>query len=650
MKLITEPTVYLVGRQEVDDSELQRFLDDHAVSGWETDTEVGAEVLSEAAGRTCYMSFSKPRPGGNAAYLGHIKEVGHGCYDADTDVLTLAGWKAWPDVTEDDRLATLNPQTRLVEYHKPVRLVRYLHTGRMYRVESQQVDLLVTPDHQMYACPTTTLLGRQKQEYTLVKAAELQHISHAYMKGSDGSLDGWWANCPGRDEFALLGFAIGDGSTSGKGSRTVRFRLRRERKIAWLRSVCERLKLLGYTLDETGGDRYTVGLPSSGVQAGLMSHLFGGIYDEHGEKQIPYSESVFSGASRAALEGLFEGLMQSDGHEGETGDSFDTTSSHLPGQFQQLCLHIGLAANLVYTYGPEDRPSSFGDKPLTRLGVIRRCLKPEVNKWSGCDGRTSWVEGWHGEVFCAEVPNNILYVRRNGKPVWSGNSVLEHSVYNLLITGVSRSLTHELVRHRAGLGFSQLSQRYVDESVAEYVVPPDLQEEVAANEYWTSLSVDRMFGPHPERWAKYANAAGELNEAFHRLADAGDRWVRAVDEVHCRYVWLSDYLAAKWKRQFGAGDGPGSALKTESRKYARQTARSILPNATETKIFVTMNARAARHFIEQRGSRHAEPEIRILAGKVLEVLQRESQNLFNDYRRTSLLDGTFELETDYRKV
>ena len=57
---------------------ISRFLEDHEAEQWSTDTEVPAHVLPEVAGRLCYMSFAKPRPGGNSAYLGHIKEVGHG--------------------------------------------------------------------------------------------------------------------------------------------------------------------------------------------------------------------------------------------------------------------------------------------------------------------------------------------------------------------------------------------------------------------------------------------------------------------------------------------------------------------------------------------------------------------------------------------
>ena len=77
VRVLTEPTVYLLGKQMMVPGELDRFLADHGVS-WSSDSEVAAEVITETAGRTCYMSFAKPRPGGNAAYLNHIKEVGHG--------------------------------------------------------------------------------------------------------------------------------------------------------------------------------------------------------------------------------------------------------------------------------------------------------------------------------------------------------------------------------------------------------------------------------------------------------------------------------------------------------------------------------------------------------------------------------------------
>lgn len=216
------------------------------------------------------------------------------------------------------------------------------------------------------------------------------------------------------------------------------------------------------------------------------------------------------------------------------------------------------------------------------------------------------------EVLC-ETAGRVCYMsfarpRPGGNSVYLGHikevghgSVLEHAVWNFLVTGVSRSLTHELVRHRSGFGYSQLSQRYVDESVAEYVEPDVIAED-------------------PE---------------LHRI------WAEAIARCHAAYLELAERLQEKFQ------DEPD---RTARRKAARQAARSVLPNATETKIFVTANARAIRHFLEQRGARAAETEIRKLANALLRIMRQESPNLFNDYREIPLPDGTFEIVTDYRKV
>lgn len=213
----------------------------------------------------------------------------------------------------------------------------------------------------------------------------------------------------------------------------------------------------------------------------------------------------------------------------------------------------------------------------------------------------------------AEVAGRVCYMSF-AKPRPGGNkayldhilevghgSVLEHAAWNFLFTGISRSCTHELIRHRAGFGYSQLSQRYVDESIAEYVEP-----DCIAND--------------PE---------------LHRL------WQDAVANAHQAYMKLTERLQESFKDE---------SDRTLRRKMARQAARSVLPNATETKIFVTANARALRHFVELRGSAHAEPEIRKLAVAVLKVMQREAPHLFGDYRLVPLPDGTSEVTTAHRKV
>ena len=161
-------------------------------------------------------------------------------------------------------------------------------------------------------------------------------------------------------------------------------------------------------------------------------------------------------------------------------------------------------------------------------------------------------------------------------------SVLEHANYTLLIEGVSRSLTHELVRHRAGFAYSQLSQRYVDESHAAFVVPPAIIGDDSLEVSWRT-----------------------------QVESAQAAYVSLVDELIARYSWVED--------------------KVHRRKMAREAARGVLPNSTETKIVVTGNVRAWRTMLELRSSEGAELEIRRLAVEVLRILQTEAPGFFADF-------------------
>jgi thymidylate synthase (FAD) len=84
-------------------------------------------------------------------------------------------------------------------------------------------------------------------------------------------------------------------------------------------------------------------------------------------------------------------------------------------------------------------------------------------------------------------------------------------------------------------------------------------------------------------------------------------------------------------------DEPDPTLR---RKRARQAARAILPNATETRIVVTGNYRAWRHFIEMRATSHADVEIREIAVEVLRQLQGVAPNVFADFTISTLDDGS----------
>jgi thymidylate synthase (FAD) len=169
-------------------------------------------------------------------------------------------------------------------------------------------------------------------------------------------------------------------------------------------------------------------------------------------------------------------------------------------------------------------------------------------------------------------------------------SVLEHASVSFYITGVSRSCTHELIRHRH-FSYSQLSQRYVPEDDARVVLPPGLDND----------------------------------------PDLQQIVLDAADASRAAYLEVLERLEAKF------AEAPNAVLL---RKQARQAARAVLPNDTETRLVVTGNYRAWRHFIAMRASEHADTEIRRLAIACLRELTAAAPAVFADFSITVLADGS----------
>jgi thymidylate synthase (FAD) len=158
-------------------------------------------------------------------------------------------------------------------------------------------------------------------------------------------------------------------------------------------------------------------------------------------------------------------------------------------------------------------------------------------------------------------------------------------VWTILISGVSRSFTHQLVRHRAGFSYSQLSQQYHDESDTDFVVPPGLN------------------GPAKEDWTK---SMAELKALYAKL-----RQVAAPERMESR----------------------------EALRVRRSIARSVLPNATETSIVVSANARAIRHFLNVRGSTLGDIEMRLVSRAIFDELRPQAPAVFSDYAVIDCEDG-----------
>lgn len=206
-------------------------------------------------------------------------------------------------------------------------------------------------------------------------------------------------------------------------------------------------------------------------------------------------------------------------------------------------------------------------------------------------------------------------------------SVCEHAVWTFGVEGVSRSFSHELERHRAGVSPSELSQRYVDCSDIAFVLAPArlkwFRDYCHIEGYCAAGGTDIDELPQFVGWSKHK------------------RWIESRESDIEDYE--DDTLSL-------LAIAPSELSGTDKRKWARQAARDGLPNCTETKLVLTMNARAIRNVCEQRGSRFADAEIRRFANVLYDIMIVEAPHIFSDYTTEVLYDGSRELNTKNRKV
>ncbi|AWK73098.1 thymidylate synthase (FAD) [Rhodococcus oxybenzonivorans] len=237
---------------------------------------------------------------------------------------------------------------------------------------------------------------------------------------------------------------------------------------------------------------------------------------------------------------------------------------------QTVSLRVQLVAKTEF-FPPEDIPwetDADGGEALAEFAG-RACYQ----SWSKPNPRTATNAGYL---------RHLLEVGHE--------SVLEHGSVTFYITGISRSCTHELIRHRH-FSYSQLSQRFVRENDSNVVVPPAIAGD-------------------PELEALFATATDASRAAYGELLEA---------------------LEAKLAET--------SSLPVRN-KEARQAARAVLPNATETRVVVTGNYRAWRHFVSMRATEHADVEIRRLAVECLRQLQKAAPNVFGDFEIVDWGDGS----------
>ncbi len=620
----TSPAVFLIARPSIDVEGMRGYLEDVGGESWlkrrleESDGELeGGEALVEFGGRACYRSWE---PGLNPnvtkvrtdqrEYFANILRSAHGsvlehanysfalrnvsrvfCYDAETEVLTEDGWKAWPEIDGTEVFATVNPDSSVLEYQHATEHFVGDYDGPMYRVRSEQVDLFVTPNHRMWVKAYDTQANRRGEEpYRVRLASEIMGKRVAYQKtvlwhgqesGSvaiPGTKRTWQTKAAGAsvtrhyvgDEFPLQEFArfLGHWLAEGclNGHQIVLAQNRGEQLDAMTDNI-RRMGLRTYQPSSGHGAVRTqnVALRDSLAACGTPAH----------EKHVP---AYVHGWGPSILRIFLEAYVDGDGSRRRDGKHsvIYTSSRRMADELQILAIKAGWSANIriddrtglerVMPNGQTFRNA----RPSYVVSLVKTRTHPLVNH-NGAES-DSW-QHYAGKVYCVKVPNGLLLVRRNGKPVVSGN-------------------THELVRHRAGSAFSQESLRYV------------------------------------------------------RLTDIGFRVPPALEPIREQVLSIVEQLE---ELQVGAASQLGieqEGVPFHVKKEVTSALRRLAPLGLSTDIIWTANARTLRHVIEMRTAEGAEEELRLVFNDIAQIMQVEAPGLFQDFTHQD--DGSWVPE--HRKV
>lgn len=459
----------------------------------------------------------------------------YGCYSADTTVMTNRGWVPWPDVTPQDQLLAVDIETGISRFEIPKALIAQpVTTGdRLYHARSQQLDLLVTHDHRMIASSRKNN-GKEWSAWAAAPAAEVcgkavrYRVTTELESESRHLPDDLPADASPMAAMELAGFYFGDGVRSRSlEPHVLRFRFRRQRKINYLEELSGSVGVLTRRQD----DRYSL---DCGVLAAWVERHFKG-------PQGKVCPDWVLTLPRPEFLAFLEGLRRSDGTRfkeattrGGSSWSLDCSEKSALELIQAACCLNGIAASLTLNNRNEG-PGHENHRPCWRLHVShdRDFARFEAAQ----QGRTHGTEEavpYEGMVYCATVSTGALLVRRNGKPVVSGNC-LEHPSLTLALRADHNTIV-QLRTHRisswdvqsmrySGKRIEQVARRELPVEDVFYVRPPGT--------YW-----DRQGDKY--EWND-SDAEEALAIAFSSAIDYTRLRERGVSEEQARSVLVTSY-------------------------------------------------------------------------------------------------------------
>ena len=349
-----------------------------------------------------------------------------GCYDEETEVLTKQGWKFWKDVTMEDEFCTLSP-SRKIEYQRPVRLFKKKYSGKMIHFNTRNLDLKVTPNHNM-------LIENQKGELSLIRADKYAFSSKIYhngipkrgiwvgkkqdlfeLKGIEGTKCCFGHEYPYtspdhifdmKDWMAFLGIFLSEGWYSKIKNRNKDYLFIISQKKPHVRKQIKELF-------ERMGIHYNEKIVKNGF--GVHCKTLHSYLKQFGLQKVRFIPREVLELDKEYLEILYHWLMLGDGSVSKNGqETYYTCSKQLASDVQELIIKLGYGSRIT------TKDKLYHGK-ANRIYEVSKHVKS--NKYWIQTHKKIEVEDYCGKIYCAEVPNHTLMVRRNGKATWCGNSI-----------------------------------------------------------------------------------------------------------------------------------------------------------------------------------------------------------------------------------
>jgi len=348
------------------------------------------------------------------------------CYSPDTEILTENGWMLLKDLVEKRlqvKVATLNPNTNKLEYHYPIDYQKIWFKGKLFHQKGRIVDLLVTPEHRMWVKKEWD--RRKKRNFQIIRAKDLP--KHYYLQVSanwEGEEKKWFIlpatiRYNGRrgkefirpkkilmdDWLKFFGFWLAEGSCFIDGhAHTITITQKDENILIFLAKLLKKYGFNPSFVKRKDASNLRI------INIQLYSYLsqFGKTYEKFIPKEI-------KNLSKRQLEILFEWLVRGDGHKRGRNIIYFTTSKQLADDISEVALKLGYSCSFKKRLGGT---LAFG-KYKRKEGYVLSLTKRETIQVNRTDKR-EWID-YEGFVYDITVPNHIIYVRRNGKSLWSGN-------------------------------------------------------------------------------------------------------------------------------------------------------------------------------------------------------------------------------------